>query len=498
MTKAYVAFDLGAESGRAMLGVLDGGKLTLHEMHRFANVIHHLPDGFHWNTVGWWANLKEGLAKAVAYCKDNDLELTSVGVDTWGVDFGLLGKSGSLLGLPWVYRDPRNEAAMDKAIEQIGAERLYDMTGLQFMPFNTLYQLVALKESEPAVLDAADRLQFTPDLLHYFFTGNKINESSIASTSQMIDPRTGQWANGLLNELGIPSKMLGDVVPPGTVVGTLRKEVADETGASTDLQVITPATHDTASAVAAVPADATTNWMFLSSGTWSLMGLELDEPIISEAARAQNYTNEGGVNGTIRFLKNISGLWLVQEVRRAYEKQGESYDYDALTRMAGEAEPFRTLVDPDHSPFLQPGDMPGKIAAFAEATDQPKPETPGQFVRCCLESLAMTYRRTLEGMIDVTGKAIDVIHIVGGGGKNELLNQMTADATNRTVIVGPYEATAVGNLLVQAMGAGDLKDLDEIRQVVKASFQPRSFEPADTGKWDDAYGRYTAVLDREA
>jgi rhamnulokinase len=496
MTKAYVAFDLGAESGRAMLGVLEDGKLSLHEMHRFANVIHHLPDGYHWNTVGLWANLKEGLAKSVAYCKDHGIELTSVGVDTWGVDFGLLGQSGSLLGVPFAYRDPRNEVAMEEVVDKIGSERLYGMTGIQFMPFNTLFQLAAWKKAEPNVLAAARTLLFTPDLLHYFFTGEAKIESSIASTSQMIDPRTGQWSNELLEKLGFPTDLLAKTVPPGTVIGTLRKEVAAETNAPVDLKVIAPASHDTASAVAAVPADASTNWMFLSSGTWSLMGLELVEPVLTEAARAQNFTNEGGVDGTIRFLKNISGLWLVQEVRRAYEKDGVTYDYDALTRMAGEAEPFRTLVDPDHGPFMQPGDMPGKIAAFAEKTGQPKPESPGQFVRCCLESLALTYRRTLEGMVEVTGKGIDVIHIVGGGGKNELLDQMTADATSRTVVVGPYEATAAGNLLVQAMGAGDLKDLNEIREVVKASFKPKTFSPGDSTDWDAAFERYTAVLGR--
>jgi len=402
MTKAYLAFDLGAESGRAMLGVLDAGKLTLHEMHRFANTIHHLPDGYHWNTLGLWANLKTGLSKAVEHCRDNGIDLVSVGVDTWGVDFGLLGRSGLLLGVPWAYRDPRNEPAMEAALKQVPAERLYGITGIQFMALNTLFQLVAWRDAEPAVLRAADRLLFTPDLLHYFFTGEAVNESSIASTSQMIDPRTGDWATALLEELNLPAGMLGRIVKPGTVIGTLREQVARETAAPADLKVIAPASHDTASAVAAVPADPATDWMYLSSGTWSLMGLELTEPVLTDAAYQQNFTNEGGVDGTIRFLKNISGLWLVQEVRRALAKQGEQYDYAELTRLAGEAEPFRTLVDPDHAPFAQPGEMPAKIQAFAEKTTQPRPETPGQLVRCCLESLALTYRRTLEGMIEVT------------------------------------------------------------------------------------------------
>ncbi|MHB1156199.1 MAG: rhamnulokinase [Phycisphaerales bacterium] len=492
--RAYLAFDLGAGSGRAMLGVLADGKLSLHELHRFENNMHLLPDGYHWDTLGLWANLKRGLAAAGKYCGENGLELTSLGVDTWGVDFGLIGRSGSLIGLPWAYRDPRNEGAMAKVIERIGAEKLYAATGIQFMPFNTLFQLSAFLESEPTVLRQARKLLFMPDLLHYFFTGNTTCEATIASTSQMIDPKSGKWANELLDELDIPRRMLGKIVQPGGVIGMLRAEVAEECGVSANIRVIAPASHDTASAVAAVPADPVTKWVYLSSGTWSLMGAELKEPILSDSARKANFTNEGGVNKTIRFLKNITGMWLIQELKRAFDKQGSTADYAKLTELAGKAEAFRTLVDPSFGPFMQPGDMPGKIAEFAGKTGQPAPQSEGQFVRCCLESLALTYRMTLEGLEKVLGQRFDVIHIVGGGGKNELLNRMTADATGRTVVVGPYEATAAGNLLVQAMGAGDVKDLAQLRQVVAASFGVKKFAPGDGAAWDGAYKRYLGLI----
>jgi rhamnulokinase len=495
--KAYLAFDLGAESGRAMLGVLADGKLHLHELHRFANRMHHLPDGYHWNTLGLWGNLVEGLARAGQYCRDHSLELVSLGVDTWGVDFGLIGASGGLLGIPFAYRDERNNLAMKSAIQTIGAEKLYAMTGIQFLPLNTLFQLVAIRDSEPALLDQARRLLWTPDLLHYFFTGEASNESSIASTSQMIDPRTGGWALEAMKALNLPTGFLGQTVPAGSLVGTLRPQVACDANVDRSLRVIAPAGHDTASAVAAVPTSGKDNWCYLSSGTWSLMGVELDQPVLTEAARAANFTNEGGVNRTIRFLTNIMGLWLVQELRRAFEKAGDTYDYQTLTRLAEDAKPLATLVDPAHGPFMQPGDMPAKIADFAKATGQNVPQGPGEMVRCCLESLALTYRRTLEGLERVLDRKLDVIHIVGGGAKNTLLNQMTADATGRPVTAGPFEATAAGNLLVQAMGAGDLADLPAIRQVIRDSFDPIHYQPADTARWDDACEQYQQILGRQ-
>lgn len=497
---AYLAFDLGAESGRAMLAELEGGKVTLTEVHRFLNVPQRLPSGLHWNLLELWANLVEGLRKGAAAAKERGLNLVSLGVDTWGVDFGLVGKSGQLLGLPFAYRDDRCAPAMKKAVAQLGEATIYDATGIQFMPFNSVYQLVAQRDAEPAVLEHAAKLLFMPDLLHYFFSGVAACEATIASTSQAIDPRTGKWATPLLKQLGLtPHDYLLPTVPAGTKIGTLRDEVRKATSAPA-LDVIVPGSHDTASAVAAVPVDdrdaASGGWAYLSSGTWSLMGAELDAPVVTEASRRAGFTNERGVAGRIRFLKNISGLWLVQELRRDYSLHGQEFDYATLTKLAEESEPFRTLVDADHEPFASPGDMRAKFDAFAQATGQPKPETPGQYVRCALESLAFTYRRVLGLLEELLGRRIDVLHIVGGGGRNALLNQMTADGIGRPVVVGPYEGTAMGNALTQAIGRGDLKDLAELRRVVRASTELVRVEPRQKERYDGVDARYRGLLGR--
>lgn len=498
MPHAYVAFDLGAESGRAMLAILDGQTLQLEEAHRFANVPQRLPSGYHWSLTEIWRNLIEGLRKCGELAKQRGVELTSLGVDTWGVDFGLIGKSGQLLGLPFVYRDPRHARAYEKTLQNVGRDVIYNVTGIQFMPLNSLYQLVADNDSEPGMLEHATTLLFMPDLLHYFFCGRPINEATIASTSQMIDVHNGGWAIDLLTSLGLPTHFLGTIVSAGTVIGELRDEVAEEAGVPR-MKVTAPASHDTASAVAAVPVDvdATPNWAYISSGTWSLLGAEIDEPIVTEQALQANFTNERGVADRIRLLRNIAGLWLVQECRRDYARRGESYDYAELTRMAKEAEPFRTLVDPAHAPFALPGDMPAKIAAFARETGQPEPTTPGQFVRCCLESLAMCYRRTLEELETLLGRRMDVMHIVGGGGQNTLLNQMAADAINRPVVVGPYEATAIGNALTQALGTGQVRDLAHLRAIVRNSFKPETYQPQNPDAFDQQYDRYLALTNAE-
>ncbi|MEX0741726.1 MAG: FGGY family carbohydrate kinase, partial [Phycisphaeraceae bacterium] len=358
----YIAIDLGAESGRVIVGTLSDGVITMHEAHRFANVPQRLPSGMHWDLLGLWGNILDGVRDAIQWAQQQGIELVSLGVDAWGVDWSLLGCNGELLGLPHCYRDERHQVAYEKTLKRMTPERIYERTGIQFMPLNTLYQMVARFDAEPALLENARHLLFMPDLLHYFFSNVPVIESSIASTSQMIDPRTGDWAGSMLHELGLPTQMLTKPVPPGTKIGKLRAEVAAYVKAPAGLQVIAPAAHDTASAVAAIPAEPGKNWAFLSSGTWSLMGVEIDEPCLTDAARAVPFTNEGGVDGTFRFLKNISGLWLVQETRRDYQQRGESYDYAALAELAGQAEPFRTLVNPDHPPFAQPGDMPAKIA----------------------------------------------------------------------------------------------------------------------------------------
>jgi len=408
--QGYLALDLGAESGRAMLATLNGGRVAMRELHRFRHLPQKLPSGLHWNLLELWSNLIEGLRASAREAEKEKVEIASIGCDTWGVDYALLGKSGQVLGLPYCYRDERHFKAYDAVLERFGRKPIYDATGIQFMPLNTLYQLWAQRQDEPGLLDLADRLLMIPDLLHYWFTGEITNEATDVSTTQMVNPHDGKWATDLLDTIGIPTHFLGETVPAATVVGRLREAIVDDIAAPSlaGVRVIAPGTHDTASAVAAVPASPDTKWVYLSSGTWSLMGAELDEPCLSEAARDVPFTNEGGVDGTVRFLKNIAGLWLVQECRRHWAAEGEQYDYDELTHLASEAEPFRTLVDTDHEPFVTPGDMPKKIADFARSTGQPAPETVGQFVRCCLESLALTYRLTVESdgyTADLTGMA---------------------------------------------------------------------------------------------
>lgn len=496
--EGYLAIDLGAGSGRAMLGQLEQGRLTVHEVHRFGHDIQALPSGLHWDITGLWANILLGLKQAVAAARQHHLSLRSLGVDTWGVDWALLGPSGELLNLPHAYRDPRAQPAYEKAVQQLGIAAIYDATGIQMMWLNTLYQLLAFAQSDRPTLDRASSFLFMPDLFHYFLTGKRSTESTIASTSQMLDARTGDWATALLEKLDLPAHMLGPISPPGTNLGPILPHVAQHTGAAGDLPVILPPSHDTAAAVAAVPAEPGDDWCYLSSGTWSLMGAELAKPVVTEAAREAGFTNEGGVGGTIRFLKNITGLWLVQECRRQFEREGKDHDFAALTAAAEQAQPFRTLVDPDHPPLLEPGQMPEKIAAFAAATHQPVPESPGQLIRCCLESLALRYRVVLDQLEQVLGRSFSVLHIVGGGGKNTLLNQMTADAIDREVIVGPHEATAIGNVLMQAVGAGAIRDAAALRSVVRRSFQVTTVKPSHTADWDAARTRFEDLCGTDA
>src|SRR5262245_47781823 len=403
MTTAYIAIDLGAESGRVIIGVLENERLRLEEVHRFLHEPVWLPTGLHWNITGIWREIIVGLRKAAEWGRANWVELVSVGVDTWGVDWALIDKAGELVGTPHAYRDPRNSAAYDAVVARLGADRIYRTTGIQFMPLNSLYSLYAHKLADPQALAAADQLLFVPDLLHFWLSGERTTEATIASTSQMIDCHTGDWAREMVAELGLPTKILGPITSPATAIGNLRSVLVQETGLPAGLRVVAPGAHDTASAVAAVPARSGTNWCYLSTGTWSLLGAELDEPCVSEAAQAGSYTNELGVGGTIRFLTNIAGLWLVQECRRDFARRGQEFDYATLTQLASQAPVFRTLIDPGHSSFLLPGDMPQKISEFARATGQPVPEAPGQFIRCCLESIALMYRdrlSTLESILN--------------------------------------------------------------------------------------------------
>jgi rhamnulokinase len=497
MSNGYIAIDLGAESGRVIVGVLADDRLRLEEVHRFAHEPVWLPTGLHWDITGIWREIVAGLRRAAAWTKANGVEPVSVGVDTWGVDWALVDDAGELVGLPHAYRDPRNTAAYEAVIAKLGRNRIYQTTGIQFMVLNTLYSLYAHKLADPGAV-AKGKLLFMPDLLHLWLSGCRTIEATIASTSQMVDCHTGDWAKEMLAELDLPTPEPSPATAPGDEIGPVRKKLADDTGLPTGLKVVAPASHDTASAVAAVPAVANTDWCYVSSGTWSLLGAEIDTPCVTPAAQAASFTNERGVANTIRFLKNIPGLWLVQECRREFARAGQEFDYATLTRLANEADAFSTVVNPAHEAFQSPGDMPHKITNFARATGQPAPQSAGQFVRSCLESLALAYREKLETLEGILGRRFDVIHVVGGGGKNALLSQMTADATGRRVVVGPYEATAVGNALVQAMAVGDVRDLSELRRVVAQSFEPLEHQPALGDRWHKAYERFKAICRRGA
>lgn len=494
--QAHIAIDLGAESGRVIVGTLDGDRLSLHETHRFRHLPVPTPAGLCWDVTGLWRQILDGLAAASVYLNEHDLEAVSVGVDTWGVDFTLLGPSGVMLGLPRCYRDPTFDNAFARVTQTLTPREVYDATGIQLMPLNSLYQYDSRHRQDATIFKAENTLQFMPDLLHWLLSGITSVERTIASTSQMVDARTGDWNRDLLKKLGLPGGPLMSPVDPGTSIGILREEVAAATGLPTSVQVVLPPSHDTASAVAAVPAPASgddTSWCYLSSGTWSLLGAELDKPCITDAAAAANFTNELGVSGTVRFLKNITGLWLVQEVRRQLEQQGRSLDYAELTEQAAGAEPLRTLIPVNDPAFARPGGAIDRIKAYARQTSQPVPDSVGALVRCCLESLAMEYRKTLGTLEDVLGRKFDVLHIVGGGGKNGLLNRMTCHAIGIPVVVGPEEATAMGNLLTQAMGTGRLADLNAIRRVVRASIEPQRIEPDTTDSWAKPYERYLAL-----
>jgi rhamnulokinase len=489
MSRGYIAIDLGAESGRVIVGVLADHRLRLEEVHRFNHEPVWLPTGLHWDITGIWREIVSGLRRAATWSKANGVEPVSVGVDTWGVDWALIDEAGELVGLPHAYRDPRNTAAYEEVLAKLGKDRIYQSTGIQFMALNTLYSLYAHMLADPEAM-ARGELLFMPDLFHYWLSGQRTIEATIASTSQMVDCHTGDWAWEMLAQLGLPAPALSPTTSPGSDVGALRKSLAGDTGLPVGVRVVAPASHDTASAVAAVPAAEGANWCYVSSGTWSLLGAEIDAPCVTPAAQAASFTNERGIANTIRFLKNIPGLWLVQECRREFTRQGQELDYARLTQFAELAPAFRTLIDPAHAAFQSPGSMPQKIAEYARATGQPAPDSPGQFVRSCLESLALAYREKLEMLEAILGRRVEVIHVVGGGGKNTLLSQMTADATGRRVVVGPYEATASGNALVQALAAREVGNLAELRGIVARSFEPAEFIPVAGERWHEAYQLY--------
>jgi rhamnulokinase len=489
MPHNFLAIDLGAESGRAILATLDNGQLSLTDIHRFPNGPVRLPDGLHWDILRLWSEIKTALQ--IATHKHN-AQLAGIGIDTWGVDYGLLDRTGALIGNPHHYRDRRTDGMVEEAFKRLPRERIFDLTGIQFMQLNTLYQLFSMAVQQSPSLQIAETFLTTPDLLNYWLSGRKTCEFTMATTTQCYNPREHAWSKPLLDALSIPQRIFPEVVQPGTVLGAVQPEIAEELGCGR-VPVIAPACHDTGSAVAAVPAE-NKNFAWISSGTWSIMGAEASDPIVNAASLKYNFTNEGGVNDTWRFSKNIMGLWLIQECRRTWARAGEELSYAEITQLAAEAEPFRSIIDVDAADFFQPGDMPARIQTYCEHTQQSVPETKGALVRCALESLALKYHWVLDRLEEMLGYRLDPIHIIGGGTQNRLLNQLTADATNRSVVAGPIEATAIGNVLMQAVALGHLQAVDEARAVVRHSFKPETYEPRFSAKWDEAYSKLLAML----
>ncbi len=479
----FLAFDLGAESGRAVLGTLEGGKITLEEIHRFRTEGLIMLGRRQWDLARIYEEMITGMSKCA---REYTADIDAIAIDTWGVDFGLLDSEGHVLANPVHYRDKRTEGMFEAAYAKVPKEEIYKSTGIQFLPFNTSFQLLALVEAKSPQLAAAKDLLLMGDLLAYLLCGKKACEYTNASTTQLLDPHTRTWNDDLIKRLGIPREILSDPVPPGTNLGPILADVAELTGINPNTPVIAPGTHDTASAVVAVPVSGeSTNWSYLSSGTWSLLGAELDEPCINDASMAQDFTNEGGVGGKIRFLKNIFGLWLVQECRRSWERQeGSKLDYGAITQDASECEAFRSIINLDDPRLFAPDDMPSLIQEICRETGQPVPESHGQIIRCALESLALKYRQTLNALDDTLGRKTKVLHIIGGGTQNKLLNQMTADACGVPVVTGPVEATVLGNIGVQAMAVGALGSLADVRKVIGDSFDLEHYTPQNTEKWE--------------
>ena len=487
MSKRVLAFDFGASSGRAVLGTYDGERIHLEEIHRFSNDPVNVCGVFHWDVLRLFHEIKQGISKAV-----HAGGFDAIGIDTWGVDFGLIDRKGHLLNNPVHYRDTRTEGMMEEVFRTIPSEELYGRTGIQFAAFNTIFQLAYLQKYEPEMLAQADKLLLMPDLFAYFLTGEMRAEYSEVSTTQCLDPNTGDWAYDLLERLHIPRRLFPPMIDAGQTYGMLSDAICRELGAP-KVPVIAVATHDTGSAVVAVPSNQE-NFLYISCGTWSLFGTELPKPLINEASRRFNLTNEGGYNRTTRFLKNIMGLWLIQESRRQWIREGHTLSYAELEQEALAAKPLQCFIDPDDDSFVQPGDLPGRVQEFCRRTGQYVPQNRGEIMRCIYESLAMKYRYTFHAIREVTGRDYGVLHMIGGGTKDRLLCQMAADACNIPVVAGPIEATATGNIAVQLMALGELSGLQDARQVIAKSEEPRHYTPAEPQVYEEAYERFTALL----
>jgi len=487
--KNYIAIDLGASSGRVILGRVRAGEILLEEMHRFENGPIQCGDSIRWDFAKLFGEIEAGLAKTAKHVG----KIESISVDSWGVDFGLIDSKGKLFENPYHYRDKRTDTMMDEVFSIVPRKKVYDITGIQFMPFNSIYQLRALKLQQPASLKNTDKIIFMADLVSYYLCGEIFSEYTLASTSQLVDMNTGKWSDELFSKLSLPMNVMPKIVQPGSVVGKLKKQIADKIGCA-QISIVATGSHDTASAVASVPAQGN-NWAYLSSGTWSLMGVEIAKPLINDATYKYQFTNEGGVYNTIRLLKNIMGLWLIQECRRNWVQQGEKLQFAAIAEMAKNAKPFAAVINPNDSRFLAPCDMPAMINGYLAEKGYKKINDKGQLIRVILESLAFYYRRVFEILEEITGKKIDVLHLVGGGIQNELLCQFTANSIGRKVVAGPVEATAMGNIMVQAIAAGQIANISEGRKAVAKSFELKTYQPADTQAWNEKYQQIKNILE---
>lgn len=488
MEKRVLAFDFGASSGRAILGCFDGEKITLEEIHRFSNDPVSVNSTVYWDVLRLFHEIKQGLIKAKAHGG-----FDSVAVDTWGVDFGLLDEFGCLLENPVHYRDLRTKGLVEESFNKLPKEKFYNLTGIQFMELNTVFQLYALKKYRPHILERADRLLFMPDLFAYLLSGEKVTEYSIATTSQLVDIRTGDWCDEVFDALEIPKGIFGKIIPPGTVIGTLSDAICEECGVP-KAKVISVCGHDTQSAITAVPSSED-SFAFLSSGTWSLFGTELNAPIVNEKSLEMNITNEGGCENKTGFLKNIIGLWLIQESRRQWAREGAQYSYADLEKLALDAEPFKCFIDPDAPEFVPMGNIPERVREYCRKTGQYVPETVGEIMRCIYESLAMKYRMTFGKLKECTGRDYPRIHVIGGGTKDGLLCRMTASSCAVPVTAGPIEATVLGNIAVQLLAQGCVKTVAEAREIVARSEKTTEYLPENPESWAEAYKRFEAVAD---
>ncbi|KEO76076.1 rhamnulokinase [Paenibacillus polymyxa] len=484
---SILAYDLGASSGRVLLGELTDSRIVVEEIHRFSNDPVKVGERLHWDLLRLYHEVQQGLIKA----KHRGVNPSSLAIDSWAVDFGLIGETGELLGNPYHYRDWHTHGVMEEVQERLGKEFIFQRTGIQFLTFNTIYQLAAMRNASSPLLEQAKHFLMIPDLLRYFLTGEMYNEFSNATSTQLYNPMQQKWDDELLSGINIPHSWFGEVLEPGNVAGTIRSSVMNALGIGA-IPVIAVAEHDTGSAVAAVPA-LERSFAYLSCGTWSLMGTETAQPVINDDTLRFNFTNEGGVSRTYRLLKNIMGLWILQETRREWERQGYSYSFPELVHMAEQAPAFTSMIDPDDELFLHTGDMKTRIRQYCRNTRQPLPETPGEITRCILESLALKYRYILELTEQVSGQRFNGLHMVGGGIQNRLLCQWTANSIQKPVWAGPAEASAIGNLAVQWMTQGKFADIWEARRVIANSISVEEYEPAESEAWEDAYGQFRRV-----